>query len=80
MSEKKGLKIRFELTPEFEIAEYANVAAVTAAEHEVYITFAQVIMPITEAEEAVAKPVARVAIPPAVAKELCKILAGAQKQ
>lgn len=74
MTEKKGLKIRFELTPEFEIAEYANVVAVTTGQHEIYLTFSQIITPVTEADEAVAKPVARIAIPQAVAAQLCNIL------
>ena len=80
MAERRQWKIRPGTSLEHEIADYSNLVAVTAGEHEVVLLFSQVVTPVDDTGDAVAKPVAKVAVPYPVAGSMCKILTNMLKK
>lgn len=67
--------IRLELTPECEIASFANLTSVMRNPNEVTLTFLQIIAPLDDNSPQVpARSVARVVLTPEAAKQLLEAL------
>ena len=79
MMDKKQWKVQVVADEQHEIARYSNFVAVTSGEHEVILTFSQIVFPVVDTEDAKAKPIAKIAVPYAVAESMSQLISAACK-